>query len=306
MKSNWDEITQNLYPSQSAQDRPNLVVRVSRAKLEELKNLLFKKHIIGKVKARVYVVELQKRGLPHAHFLLIMEQRYKLTCPEQYDHLICAELPDKVKYLILYKMITKHMMDGPCDQFNPNLPCTKGRNSCKNNYPRLFNKATVQGKDSYPLYQRREDGHKEMVRKQEMDNRWVVPYNHYLLNYFNCHINIEACGSIKVVKYMYKYIYKGHDRACITVDNAIVDDNNGGVDEIKQYRDARWVTPPEALWRIYGFDLSENDPPVMQRQLHLPGMNMVGYHQNQNIGDVLKRQGSEKSMLTWYFEKKQE
>jgi ATP-dependent DNA helicase PIF1 len=79
---NWDEITQNLYPGQSAQDRLDLVVRVFRAKTEELKNLLFKKHILGKVKAHVYVVEFQKRGLPHAHFLLIMEQRYKLTCPE--------------------------------------------------------------------------------------------------------------------------------------------------------------------------------------------------------------------------------
>jgi ATP-dependent DNA helicase PIF1 len=101
------------------------------------------------------------------------------------------------------------------------------------------------------------------------------------------------------MKYLFKYIYKGHD----TVDDANVDDNNGGVDEIKQYRDARWVTPPEALWRIYGFDLSENDPPVMQLQLHLPGMNMVGYQQNQNIEDVLKRQGSEQSMLTEYLEK---
>jgi hypothetical protein len=54
---NWDEITQNLYPGQPAQDRPDLVVHVLRAKLEELKNLLFKKHILGKVKARVYVME---------------------------------------------------------------------------------------------------------------------------------------------------------------------------------------------------------------------------------------------------------
>jgi ATP-dependent DNA helicase PIF1 len=61
---NWDEITQNLYPGQSAHDRPDLIVRVFRAKLEELNNLLFKKHILGKVKARVYVVEFQKRGLP--------------------------------------------------------------------------------------------------------------------------------------------------------------------------------------------------------------------------------------------------
>ncbi|XP_066396549.1 uncharacterized protein [Miscanthus floridulus] len=37
-------------------------------------------------------------------------------------------------------------------------------------------------------------------------------------------------------------------------------DKKGNIDEIKQYRDARWVTPPEALWRIYGFDLSKNHP----------------------------------------------
>jgi hypothetical protein len=36
---NRDEITQNLYPGQLAQDRPDLVVHVFRAKLEELKNL---------------------------------------------------------------------------------------------------------------------------------------------------------------------------------------------------------------------------------------------------------------------------
>jgi ATP-dependent DNA helicase PIF1 len=41
----------------------------------------------------------------------------------------------------------------------------------------------------------------------------------------------------------------------------------------------------------------------MQLQLHLVGMNMVGYQQNQNINDVLKRHGSEQSMLTEYFKK---
>jgi hypothetical protein len=88
--------------------------------------------------------------------------------------------------------------------------------------------------------------------------------NHYLLQYFNCHINVEACESIKAMKYLFKYIYKGH-----TIGDATIVDNNGAVDEIKQYRDARWVTPTEALWRINGFDLSENEPPVLQLQLHL-------------------------------------
>ncbi|KAK1652316.1 hypothetical protein QYE76_070121 [Lolium multiflorum] len=82
---NWDEIKRELYPGQTPQDRPDLVVRVFRVKLEELKNKLLHKDILGKVKAYVYVVEFQKRGLPHAHFLLIMEGRFKLTCPENSD-----------------------------------------------------------------------------------------------------------------------------------------------------------------------------------------------------------------------------
>jgi hypothetical protein len=77
------------------QDCPDLVARVFRAKLEELRRRLLYKDILGKVKAYVYVVEFQKRGLPHAHWLLIMQRKYKITCHEQYDAIITTELPDK-------------------------------------------------------------------------------------------------------------------------------------------------------------------------------------------------------------------
>ncbi|WVZ73211.1 hypothetical protein U9M48_021552 [Paspalum notatum var. saurae] len=297
---NWDEIKRELLPGQTPQDRPDLVVRVFHAKLEELKKRLTKQDILGKVRAYVYVVEFQKRGLPHAHFLLIMQRKYKLTCPEQYDLLISAEIPNKKKYPQLRKMVLKHMMHGPCGLLNPKCPCTKDRGTCKNHYPRPFSDTTIQGKDSYPIYRRREIGRKELVRGAELDNRWVVPYNPYLLRLFNCHINVEACGSIKAVKYLFKYIYKGHDRASVAVRDASKAD--GDIDEIKQYRDARWVTPPEALWRIYGFDLSQNSPPVMQLQLHLPNMHMVSFHERQNIKRVVNRSGADRSMLTAYFE----
>ncbi|PWZ25377.1 ATP-dependent DNA helicase PIF1 [Zea mays] len=249
---NWDEIRRELLPGQTPQDRSDLVVRVFHVKLQELKYRLTKQDILGKVRAYVYVVEFQKRGLPHAHFLLIMQRKYELTCPEQYDLLISAEIPDK-KYHELGKMVIKHMMHGPCGSLNPNCPCTKGRASCKNHYPRPFSDATLQGKDSYPVYRRRDDGRKE-----------------------------KACGSIKAVKYLFKYIYKGHDRVCVVMRDASKTDDD--VDEIKQYRDARWVTPPEALWRIYGFELSQNSPPVMQLQLHLPNMHMVAFHDRQMSG----------------------
>ena len=261
---NWDEIRQLLLPGQTTQDRPDLVTRVFRAKLEVLKNKLMKNDILGKVRAYVYVVEFQKRRLSHAHFLLIMKRKYKLTCPQQYDLLISAKLPNRKKFPEFYKMVTKHIMHGPCGVLNPFCPCTKGRTSCKNRYLRAFCESTSQGKDSYPIYRRRNDGRKEMVRGHELDNRWVVPYNPYLLRTFNCHINVEACGSIKSVKYLFKYIYKGHDRASVAVREGDNADSSGNVNEIKQFRDARWVTPPEAMWRIYGFDLSKNHPPVKQ------------------------------------------
>ncbi|ONM00916.1 hypothetical protein ZEAMMB73_Zm00001d030376 [Zea mays] len=233
---NWDEIRRELLPGQTPQDRPDLVVRVFHAKLQELKHRLTKHDILGKVRAYVYVVEFQKRRLPHAHFLLIMQRKYKLTCPEQYDLLISVEIPSN-KYPELRKMVIKHMMHGPCGSLNPNCPCTKGRKSCKNYYPWPFSDTTLQGKDSCPVYRRRDDDRKEKVRGCELDNRWVVPYNPYLLRLFNCHINVEACGSIKAVKYLFKYIYKGHDRASVVMRDAskAADD----VDEIKQYRDAR-------------------------------------------------------------------
>jgi hypothetical protein len=49
------------------------------------------------------------------------------------------------------------------------------------------------------------------------DNRWVVPYNPYLTMQYQCHINVEVCSSITTVKYLYKYVYKGHDRALAVV-----------------------------------------------------------------------------------------
>ena len=44
---NWDEIKHELYPGQTPRDRPDLVVRVFRAKLQELKDKLLKKDILG-------------------------------------------------------------------------------------------------------------------------------------------------------------------------------------------------------------------------------------------------------------------
>lgn len=50
-----------------------------------------------------------------------------------------------------------------------------------------------------------------MVRGHMLNNTRVVPYNPYLLAMFDCHVNVEVCSAIKAIKYLYKYMYKGHD-----------------------------------------------------------------------------------------------
>jgi hypothetical protein len=51
-----------------------------------------------------------------------------------------------------------------------------------------------------------------------VDNWWIVPYNLHLTTKYHTHINMEICSSISVVKYLYKYVYKGPDRAIVVVE----------------------------------------------------------------------------------------
>lgn len=62
-----------------------------------------------------------------------------------------------------------------------------------------------------------------------MDNKWVVPYNPLLCLLFDCHINVECCNGIHAVKYIYKYVHKGHDRVVAELGT------QQAVDEIKQF-----------------------------------------------------------------------
>ena len=97
---------------------------------------------------------------------------------------------------------------------------------------------------------------------------------------FDCRINVEVCSSVKAVKYIYKYVHKGHDRIhfCINADRAAASSApsvsassttsatpsvSDPVDEIKDYQTGRWVCAVEAMWRIYLLPLSEMHPSVI-------------------------------------------
>ena len=73
---------------------------------------------------------------------------------------------------------------------------------------------------------------------------------------FKSHINIKACASVKSVKYLFKYVYKGHD--CANMEMVVDQPNstdelndmekNLEHDEIAAYLNCRYISAPEAIW----------------------------------------------------------
>lgn len=73
--------------------------------------------------AVVYTVELQERGLPHAHIVLWLADGDKLTTPADIDTVVTAEIPDKGNDIVAYNAVSQLMMHRPCGEANPRCPC---------------------------------------------------------------------------------------------------------------------------------------------------------------------------------------
>jgi hypothetical protein len=108
------------------------------------------------------------------------------------------------------------------------------------------------------------------------------------------------------VKYLFKYVYKGHDQASFSVNVDQNDRDDDVINEIQQYRSARYISPPEAVHRIFGFPMIGVYLAVLQLQLHLPDMQFVTYKDEENLEDVVSRPGSNRTTLTEYFTKNRE
>jgi len=95
-------------------------------------------------------------------------------------------------------------------------------------------------KNTYPYYHQRNNGRSfERPDEYVVDNHFVIAYCPILSIVFNCHINVEEVSNIKSVKYLYKYIYKGHDVAAITIEPII--ENVIDHDEIHNFIETPYV-----------------------------------------------------------------
>ncbi|XP_072064404.1 uncharacterized protein [Arachis hypogaea] len=172
----WPEVEDFLKNRElNAEDRPDIVCRAFKAKLDILIKNIRANKIFGKVCAVVYTIEFQKRGLPHAHILLFLHKDDKYPTAEDIDKIISTEIPDKELDPEYYEDVEKHMMHGPCGMARKDSPCMENAS--------FYKSAT---------------------------------------------------------------------------ENANLDEH----DEVSMYYDCRYISPCEAAWRIFGYNIHYRDPSV--------------------------------------------
>ena len=180
----WPEIKNNILNHETTRYRPDIVARVFQLKLKYFIKDLNDNQVLGAEIDRIQVIEFQKRGLPQAHIIFWINKSDTKVIEENMDCTISAEIPDSKTHPRLYDDVMKHMIHGPCGKEYKSFPCMDGDN-CTKKFYKDFCDETELNRDGYPKYRRRNTGEFPLKREGKeavcVDNRWVAPYNPYLL-----------------------------------------------------------------------------------------------------------------------------
>jgi len=214
-----------------------------------------------------------------------------LHTPEDIDSLMSSEFPTNNDDLL--ELIKSYMVHRPCGVHNSTAPCM-ANGACSKGLPKPFREETSITEDSYARTRRRNTRHTYRIGDKDVDNQWVICYSPYLTWKYRCHINVESIASVKAVKYIYKYVYKGHDRTTMQFGRSI--------DEIKLYLDARYISSCEAMWHLYLFDMQEHIPAVVRLQVHLPNEQPIIYRAEEHLDmqAVLAEYDHNTTLTAWF------
>nr|GEV52723.1 helicase [Tanacetum cinerariifolium] len=190
------------------------------------------------------------------------------------------ELPSPTDDPDGYKVVTNYMLHGPCGKDARNATCASD-GKCSKYFPNPFLAKTFLDQEGYPHYRRRDN--KVTVKKGKFtyDNKHVVPHNHYMLIKYKAHINVKWCNRSKDIKYLFNYLNKGPDRATIVIEENVKNGTTMAtekvmeVDEIKNYLNCRFLSPCEAVWRLFSFDIHYSYPTIMHLSFQFPNQNTI-------------------------------
>ncbi|KAK0427397.1 hypothetical protein QR680_010208 [Steinernema hermaphroditum] len=263
--SRWQEIKENIPPGETWADHPFLVAEIFKKKLHEFlkdvcgtwkketpkqkaERIAAKKHkvlrggMFGDVAWYVYSVEFQQRGMPHAHIVISLAGDPKTKVAQKIDEICQAELPvlpsegdpEYRRIKRLRDIVEELMMHSPCEN-NNTAYCRQHTKrhwrTCSKRFPKPFRNFSSLLEDDYALLRRPDNGECSS-RNPLATNQYVVAYNKKLLLKYEAHINVEIISNLHVLKYLFKYLFKGFNRALIeTVERTAVDNGSpiGGI-----------------------------------------------------------------------------
>ncbi|GKC32398.1 hypothetical protein Tco_1039692 [Tanacetum coccineum] len=190
-----------------------------------------------------------------------------------------------------YKVVTEFILHDPCGK---GAACTVD-GKCSKKYPKPFYPETNLDEDRYPVYRCRDLKIQTVKGKFMYDNKYFIPNNRYLLIKYQAHINVEWCNRSKAIKYLFKYLNKGPDRATFVIQENVQNGPLGelqkvaSVDEIKNYLNCRYLALCEAVWRLFSFEIHYSCPSVMMLNFHLKDQHTITLRDSENLPALLNR-----------------
>jgi len=279
----WSEIVRELLKGQTAFDRPDITCRVFHIKLHLILKYIRQGDIFGAdhpIEYEMRVIEFQFRGLPHAHIVMRLgglpegdagalgawiNQHISATIPPMTDYMTAEDR----NYV---ELATKHMLHR----------CNRGENGCLNDrgvcdkgFPKPMTEITHFDERGYPIY-----------RRPNPDASYVVPHNRLLLELWDGHVNVEFAGYVFLVLYLYKYIFKGPDRARVEIRDGVGDaQREEDRDEITRYVRSRYLSSMECMWTTLRYQTyPATSPPVRCVVVQLPSQLPPG----DQVSDMLR------------------
>ncbi|XP_074341980.1 uncharacterized protein LOC141679379 [Apium graveolens] len=261
---------------------PDIITRVFRLKLDQLLKYIKKNGYFG-----VYSGVLQKK------------------LRQNMDRFVSAEILDPDLDPVGYAAVKEFMIHGTCGLQNPKCACMKDMR-CIRHFPKRYCDKTTFDDSGFPIYRRHQQDISVHVRKAELDNRWVVPYNRNLLVKYQCHMNVEIYCHARNLKYLFKYCLKGYDRAIIEVNRRKrrkkADSTEDAVDERSAYFDGRYLCGAEAAYMIFGFAIHHRSISVERLPFHLPNQRNCTFRANESLAKVAAQEKYMQSKLEAFFQ----
>lgn len=148
------------------------------------------------------------------------------------------------------------MIHGPCGVQNRKSPCMQSER-CTKFYPKKFWKILLLMRMAIQYIEGEIMEGLPEKGKKNINNRFVVSYNRYLLLRYNAHINVKWCNQSRSIKYLFKYVNISHNQITTNFYHGAVDSNDlECVDKIKLYYNCRYLSSCKACWRIFAFDIN--------------------------------------------------